>query len=143
MIPLGLWGGVMSYAVLIADDNPFGRELVCLYADLILRRNYGMDIAIHPAEDGRGLVDISGKINPDLIITDQEMPVLSGIEAAIMAVSARKIPVVVVSSSEDYRGAAERAGFVFVLRSGEYARDLTGAFEKVGLHKLEEKVFHR
>lgn len=64
--------------LLIADDEYIEREML---ADL-LDREFGSDILVRMAENGRQAVDTAAIWNPDVVLMDIEMPGLDGIEAA-------------------------------------------------------------
>ncbi len=59
--------------ILLIDDDPVVRSLV----SGILRK-YGHNVFV--AKDGREGIDLAGEIQPDLVVTDYQMPGMSGIE---------------------------------------------------------------
>jgi response regulator NasT len=80
--------------VAIADDDPVSREFVRRTVKLM-----GHDV-ICVAEDGRQLADACVAVQPDLIITDVNMPRLDGISAAAEVTSQHDIPVILLSGNE-------------------------------------------
>jgi DNA-binding NarL/FixJ family response regulator len=81
--------------VLIADDSDLVmRELECLLsADFEI---------VGKATNGVDLVQESARLEPDVIVTDLEMPGLSGIEASRAALRARPgIPILLLTSHGD------------------------------------------
>ena len=83
-----------SLRIVIADDEEFIRE----YFSRMLPRLGHQVVGI--AADGQELVDICEAEKPDLIITDIQMPELSGIEAADEISKSQSIPIVIVSSHD-------------------------------------------
>lgn len=59
--------------VLYVEDEELPREAICRYLSTKVA-------AIHSASNGREGLDIFCKINPDVVITDLEMPQMSGVE---------------------------------------------------------------
>ena len=80
-------------AVLVVDDDPGIRELIST-----VLREAGFDV--HEAEDGLAALVILGGLLPDAIISDLEMPRMSGYEL-VPAVRRRfpQIPVIVLSGA--------------------------------------------
>ncbi len=60
--------------ILIAEDHPDNREMLTRRLE---RRGY----EVHTAENGAEAVDRAQSLNPDLILMDISMPVMSGLEA--------------------------------------------------------------
>lgn len=66
----------MPLTVLLVDDESIGRTL----AALILRRMLGLEINIIEAHDGEQGFEIAMRELPDLIISDDFMPKMHGLE---------------------------------------------------------------
>lgn len=80
--------------VLLVDDSPVMRR----YVSRVLRMT-GLDMTIHEAEDGRDAMLQAAAIRPDLIITDLNMPQMSGEELVARVESDLKgTPVLVLSA---------------------------------------------
>jgi len=62
--------------VVLADDHPLIREGF----KSLLTKSDRFEI-VGEAENGRELVEIAGRIQPDIILTDVKMPYLNGLEA--------------------------------------------------------------
>lgn len=82
------------------------------------------------ARDGREAIATAHECQPDLVVIDQRLPVLNGIDAAHAIVSVRPVPVVLVA---DYAGAAlvrraQEAGVLTHVRPGD-ERQLRAAIE--------------
>jgi CheY-like chemotaxis protein len=60
--------------VLVVDDNSYVRRLL-----RTLLHGFGVR-EIVDAEDGAAALDVFGRANPDILLTDWEMPILDGIE---------------------------------------------------------------
>lgn len=61
--------------ILLADDHPGVRKVV---ANLV---GFALDV-VGAVDNGKALVEMGLKLQPDVIIADISMPILSGIEAA-------------------------------------------------------------
>lgn len=81
--------------IAVADDEPDMRD----YFERMLPR-LGHQVA-SVAENGRQLVEHCLALNPDLIITDINMPELDGIAAAEAICRKRPVPVILVSAFHD------------------------------------------
>lgn len=64
--------------LLIADDEYMEREMLCG----IIEANFGRELDVRLAENGRHAVDVATLWGADIILMDIEMPGLSGIDAA-------------------------------------------------------------
>jgi CheY-like chemotaxis protein len=86
------FGGIMK-RVLIVDDNVNDRAVLAYY----ISKYFLCDI--YTASNGREALERIDKIDPDVIITDLTMPVMSGIEL-INELSGRgnRIPVIALSA---------------------------------------------
>ena len=65
----------MKAKILIADDSAYMRSIL---KDLLLRNGYDV---IGEAENGREVIELYGKLKPDVIAMDIMMPEMSGIQA--------------------------------------------------------------
>ena len=119
--------------VLLADDHP---RILSRLTDL-LEPEFKV-IAV--VGDGQSLIETAESLQPDLIITDISMPILSGIEAArkiIQSTPQTKIIFLTVHTDPDYvREALElgAAGYVFKSR---LVSDLRLAIDEV----LEDQTY--
>ncbi|UQX89581.1 response regulator [Jatrophihabitans telluris] len=100
--------------LLIADDSAVMRKIVIR----TLRQAGFAGLEITEAEDGQDLLDKAIAISPDLILSDWNMPNMTGIEA-LRAVRAAGSMVpfgfVTSESSESMRSEAESAGAAFLV----------------------------
>lgn len=62
--------------IVLADDHPLIREGF----KSLLNKNEKFEI-VGEAENGRELIEIAGRIKPDIILTDVKMPVMNGLDA--------------------------------------------------------------
>jgi CheY-like chemotaxis protein len=90
--------------ILVVDDEPSVRETLGL-----LLMSVGYDVAM--AENGVSAVAQLNRTLPDLIVTDLNMPQMSGMEL-ISHVSSRYPSISIVAMSGDYRGDAVPAGII-------------------------------
>jgi CheY-like chemotaxis protein len=67
----------MPRTVLVADDNPTIRKMLCQ----MFEREEDYNLCAE-AENGKQAVELALRCQPDLIILDLSMPIMSGIEAA-------------------------------------------------------------
>ena len=61
--------------VLLVDDNDEVREVLWMWAERL-----GFEV-VGEARNGREAIDSAARLHPDVIILDQEMPEMTGIEA--------------------------------------------------------------
>jgi CheY-like chemotaxis protein len=73
----GVWFPSMKKRILVADDNPLIRKMLCR-----IFRNHGSLEICDEAVDGREAVEKAERHQPDLIILDLAMPVMDGLKAA-------------------------------------------------------------
>ena len=70
-------GDDMAKRVLVADDSPLIRKMLCQ----LFEREDDYDICAE-AKNGQEAIELALKHRPDLIILDFAMPVLNGLDAA-------------------------------------------------------------
>ncbi len=93
----------MNTRILLADDHVMIREGL----RLLINREDDMDV-IGEAEDGREVLRLVPKVNPDIIIMDVEMPNLNGSETTRQVVANYpNIDVIALSAHTDCRYIAE------------------------------------
>ena len=93
--------------VLIADDHQLLLEGIAQALDLI------PDITVvGTARDGRELVGAAQRLEPDVLVIDQEMPKLTGLGALRKLEDAPPAIVVTMHADETHRAKAEAAGAV-------------------------------
>lgn len=90
--------------ILVVDDEPSIRETLAM-----LLVSVGYEVAI--AENGAAAVSQLNRTVPDLIVTDLNMPQMSGVEL-ISHVRARYPSISIVAMSGDFRGDAAPAGII-------------------------------
>jgi two-component system chemotaxis response regulator CheY len=89
----------MSYRILVVDDSPVSRKMVCRAVDMS-----GLDVGeIVEASNGREALDIIARSWIDIVLADINMPVMSGAE--MVAEMAKRdfmvnTPVVIISSEK-------------------------------------------
>jgi CheY-like chemotaxis protein len=90
--------------VLVVDDDPSVRETIAMQL-----MSAGYDVAA--AEDGFGALLQLRKMLPDVIVSDLNMPQMSGYE--LLSVVRRRFPqIMTVAMSGDYQGAAVPSGVI-------------------------------
>jgi DNA-binding NarL/FixJ family response regulator len=119
--------------VLLADDHP---RILSRLTDL-LEPEFKI-IAV--VGDGQSLIETAKSLQPDLIITDISMPVLSGIDAAkqiLQHTPQTKIIFLTVHTDPDYVHAALELGAVGYVFKSRLVSDLRLAIEEV----LEDRTY--
>jgi two-component system chemotaxis response regulator CheY len=104
----------MSMRIVVADDSAVMRKIVIR---TLRQAGYG-DALIAEASDGSELVDIAINDNPDICLSDWNMPVMTGIEA-LREIRAKGNNVtfgfVTSEGSDVMRQTAEQAGAAFLI----------------------------
>src|SRR4028118_1905703 len=77
--------------IAVADDEPIMRE----YYQMILPL-YGYEV-VSAAENGQELVEHCRQCQPDLVITDINMPVMDGLDAALEIQREMSVPIILIS----------------------------------------------
>lgn len=84
----------MSKSILVVEDNPDAREMVSLVLT-------SAGFFVRTAEDGKEALDVVQDWQPDLIITDIQMPNVDGIEMIKRVrehFNSKAVPIVVMSA---------------------------------------------
>lgn len=87
----------MSPTVLIVDDHPSFRAIARMLLELD-----GWTV-VGEAGDGAGGVAAAGRLRPDMVLLDVNLPDSDGFEVAARITEARDAPAVVLVSSRDAR----------------------------------------
>jgi DNA-binding NarL/FixJ family response regulator len=111
--------------VLVVDDHQLVRQgLEAVLASAV-------DIAlVGQAADGRGAVDVANEVEPDVILMDLQLPVLSGLDATREILAARPgtaVLVLTMFEDDDTVYAAVAAGAVGYLLKGADGEDILAA----------------
>lgn len=87
----------MSWSVLVVDDNPVMRKLICGFF------NRQLDFkTCGQAEDGREAIVKAQDLKPDLIVTDLSMPIMDGLEETRrLQKMMPSVPIIVYSAHMD------------------------------------------
>jgi DNA-binding NarL/FixJ family response regulator len=115
--------------VLIADDHESVRKGVCV----ILGTRGDIEVC-GEASNGREAIDKAKELQPDLIILDITMPVLSGIDAAeVIRTALPHVPILFLSMHQSRQIVAEakRIGVRGYVRKSEAATTLLNAVDAV------------
>lgn len=113
--------------VVVADDDA---RLLEMLSGLLDDLGYEVTAAV---PDGRAAVDRCLRDRPDVVLLDQRMPVMSGIEAAEQLHRyAPGLPVVILSAYDDagLQDAARDAGAVSYLVKGCTASEISEAIDR-------------
>jgi YesN/AraC family two-component response regulator len=113
--------GTKQIGALIVDDEEDIRVLIRMVI-----RGGGEDLGVcGEAADGREALDHIEELDPDVVIVDQRMPGLTGIETAIEILNRRPGQKIVLCSAyldPELRREAEDAGIVMYIAKGEIRR---------------------
>jgi CheY-like chemotaxis protein len=116
----------LSKRILLADDY---EPLISSLAMLLRSQGYLVDTV----ENGQLLLDKLAANKYDLVITDYEMPLMTGLEA-LLAIKAddslKDLPIIVYSGSYEIEGKVKMIGGIF-LRKGEAISELKAVIKKV------------
>ena len=94
-----------SHSVLVVDDQAQFR----LAAKAVLRRLDEFELA-GEASSGHEAVELAGRLHPELVLMDINMPQMSGIEATREILAAHPDTVVILCSTYDVRDLPADAG---------------------------------
>jgi len=117
--------------IIVADDSAVMRKIVIR----TLRQTGLSNLDIIEANDGRELVDLVAEHGPDLVLSDWNMPNLTGIDAlAELRARGDSVPFGFVTSegSEAMRERATAAGALFLLSKPFTAETMEDALAAVG-----------
>jgi two-component system chemotaxis response regulator CheB len=125
--------------VLVVDDSPTVRARLIE----ILQRDPGFEV-VGEASDGRGAVELTHQLAPDVITLDIVMPDMTGLAATEQIMANRPTPILVVSSSFNRGGLFDMydmlaAGAVDVLEKPTGA-DLDWELNFLGALRLVAKI---
>ncbi|MFI6099625.1 response regulator [Lentzea sp. NPDC051213] len=127
----------MSLRALVVDDHPLFRRGVM--AALI---DNGIDV-VDEASGGTAAVELAGRLQPDVIVMDLNMPDLGGIEATRRIVAARpsaRVLVLTMFDDDESVFAAMRAGARGYLVKSSRPQQIVDAVRAVG---AGEAIFSR
>lgn len=121
-IPLRTADGLPRFRVVLADDHSMVRQgLVRVFLD-----EADFEV-VGEAADGKEALELARELEPDIIVMDLQMPVMSGLEATRMI--RKELPGVQViglsiEANKESRRALLRAGALDLLHKGGSAEDL-------------------
>jgi DNA-binding NarL/FixJ family response regulator len=116
--------------VLLVDDHPLYREGLALVlstmADVVV---------VGQAADGESAVDLTGRLEPDVVVMDLHLPGMSGVEATrriVAELPATAVLVLTMLESDESLFAAMRAGARGYLLKGADRAEIERAVRMVG-----------
>lgn len=114
--------------VLLVDDEP------SVLRGLRMRLGLEADIrVVGQAADGATAVDLAGRLSPDVVLMDINLPVVDGITATRQLAARVPLAAVVILSLHDDKGTIDRAlaaGAVAFVAKQQMDGDLLGAIRK-------------
>ena len=110
---------------MVAEDHAAVRSSVVR----LLSKNYDV---VGTVNDGRALLEATDTMQPDVLVVDLSLPVISGIEAASILKKTRpsKIVFITVHNDPDFVRAARDAGALGYVLKQQMSTDLQEAVEK-------------
>jgi DNA-binding NarL/FixJ family response regulator len=111
---------------LVAEDHAAVRTSVVR----LLSKNYDV---VGTVNDGRALLEATDAMQPDVLVVDLSLPVISGIEAAGILKKTEhpsKIVFITVHDDPDFVRAAREVGALGYVLKQQMSTDLTEAVEK-------------
>jgi len=115
----------MPFMALVVDDSMLIRHTVCRFLE---QRGF----AVESASDGREALAILRKVQPDIIITDMQMPNMSGGEL-ISELKSRaqtaKIPIVIVAGRRSGFDEGEKRADFAIFKDIDIQEQLARALE--------------
>lgn len=111
----------MGTRVLVVDDQAPFRAAV---REMLTRA--GFDV-VGEASDGAGALVAQRALRPDVVLLDVRLPDASGLDVARTMTGHDEPPVVVLTSTADYRYAVAAAGAAGFVAKGELSADLLRA----------------
>ncbi len=118
-----------SLRILLAEDHAVVRE----GTRQILERDPGLEV-VGEAADGAEVVEMAGRLVPDVVLLDLGLPALNGIEATRRIVAQARPPKVLILSAyddQDYVVAAIEAGAAGYLLKSAHASEVIAAIHAV------------
>jgi CheY-like chemotaxis protein len=113
--------------VLVVDDEPGFRNVI---ARMLERLGFSALVA----EDGVKGLELVERENPSLVVLDQRMPGLTGVEVAKeLHRRGCRVPIVLVSGAGDVEDLAREAGITFWASKPIGRTELLGLLRRVGL----------
>lgn len=128
---------MIMYSVLVVDDEIRQREAVIRNVDW---QRAGFEV-VGDAENGIEALDQLEKLEPDLVLTDIKMPLMTGLELARKAREIRPATkFVILSGYDDFEYAQEafKYNVIRYLLKPVSASELTDEFEKIGAEMNRE-----
>lgn len=119
--------------ILLADDQ---KEMLETVAQLL----QGEFVIVAAVENGKRVIEAVATLDPDVLVLDISMPIMSGLEAATrLKVSGAKAKVIFLTVYEDpdMVEAAFSAGALGYVLKGRIATDLVPAMREV----LQDRIF--
>jgi len=110
--------------IAIADDE---KEIRHSFGRLLKRLGYRV---VGEAANGEELIELCRSEEPDLVITDVQMPVVDGLEAGEEIAKAQAIPVIIVSGHDRPDNLVGRANVVDFLAKPVKLTDLDAAIRR-------------
>ncbi len=113
--------------ILVADDHEIVRRGVCT----LLQSHAGWQVC-GEAINGPQAVELTGKLNPDVVVLDVSMPEMSGLDAAQLILrqnEKRKILFLTVIDSDELVRKALQMGVRGFVQKSDAARELVSAVE--------------
>jgi CheY-like chemotaxis protein len=117
----------MPKVALVVDDSMLIRYSICRFLE---ERGF----VVEPATNGREALEITGRVRPDLIVTDMQMPKMSGSEL-ITELKSRKetasVPIIIVAGKASGCCQAEKRADYSIFKDIDIETQLGKALDAV------------
>lgn len=120
--------GARPIAVLVVDDDPFVRKALASIIDA----EPGFSL-VGEAENGSAGVQAAGRLRPDVVLMDIEMPVMNGVDATRRIRSEQGAPEIViltVRATDEHIVGTLRAGAAGFLLKSSAPEEIVGAVRR-------------
>ena len=118
----------MAKVALVVDDSMLVRYTICRF---LQERGYGVETAANGVE----ALDVLGRVVPDLIVTDMQMPLMSGSEL-ITALKSKPetcgVPIIVITGHASGLAEGDKRANFAISKDIDVDTQLENALSKIG-----------
>jgi CheY-like chemotaxis protein len=118
----------MAKVALVVDDSMLVRYTICRF---LQERGFGVETAANGVE----ALDVLGRVVPDLIVTDMQMPLMSGSELITVLKSKPEtcgVPIIVITGHASGLAEGDRRANFAISKDIDVDTQLENALSKIG-----------